>query len=50
MAKFIFGRVENVGEGENDGYQHFLAMFSKGCFLGVFNTLNYVVPPRWPSG
>ena len=24
MAKFVYGRIENTGKGENAGYQHFL--------------------------
>ena len=44
---FMLGRVENiVGKGENAGYQHFLlfhTMFSKGFFLKVIESRNYVV-------
>ena len=29
-VKFVLGRIENVGKGDNDGYQHFLLFLQ--CF------------------
>ena len=46
MVSVLVGVENIVGKGENAGYQHFLlflTMFSKGFFLGVGKSQDYVV-------